>query len=402
LPVASFEQVWPASADPACGIRWYVGRDGHRVAPIWSMPHSVDNAPTGVWCSGPSSGARWVRRASRLALGAAAARPCGFGQIPFTILLAPPASTRVLSGRMSSLHDVVLIAEPLAKPDQITATAIPVLRLFHSSQPATFYHVVLKPSFCFVLRGEKQIHIGTEMIHYGPGDYWISTIDMPASVWVRGATTKAPYLGFSFEIDPAEIIAIATEAELEIPRRGANEKIGSGDFVPKSDRDVRDACARLVLLLANPRPSTYLADHFKREILYRLLTGKDGALFYQKVVTHPSQEGIVRAICWIKDDLRRPLKMKELAKVAGMSMSGLYRQFKVVTTQAPLQYQKQLRLVHARQTLLSGAANVAAAARAVGYASQSQFTREYRHLFGQPPLKDVRCLRQNEPRILQG
>jgi AraC-like DNA-binding protein len=300
---------------------------------------------------------------------------------------------------MSSLHNVVQIAESLAKPDQGTATAIPFLRLFHSSRPNTFYHVAPKPLFCLVLRGEKQIHIGTEMILCGPGDYWISTVEMPASVWVRGAT---PYLGLSFEIDPAEIIEIVTEAEIEIPRQDANEKIGPGALAPKSDRDVRDACARLVLLLANPRPSTYLADHFKREILYRLLTGKDGALFYQKVVTHPSQEGIVRAICRIKDDLRRPLKMKELAKVAGMSLSGLHRQFKAVTTQAPLQYQKQLRLVHARQTLLSGAANVATAARAVGYASQSQFTREYRRLFGQPPIKDVRRLRPSEPKHLAG
>jgi AraC-like DNA-binding protein len=300
---------------------------------------------------------------------------------------------------MATIARIFKIAQTLAKPDQLTETSIPSLRFVHSSRPTPLNHGVLKPSFCLILGGEKQIQIGTRTIKYGPGDYLISTVEIPTSGRIRGANPKSPYLGLSLQIDPKEITAIVTEAEIEFPRTG--RKIEPGAFVAKSDREIRAACWRLIQLLVKSRPSKYLAEQIKREILYHLLTGPDGALFYQNVVTRQSEAGIARAIQWIKANLDQPLKMAELAKVAGMSVSGLHHKFKAITTKGPLQYQKQLRLVEARQLLLTGGFNVAAAASEVGYASQSQFTREYRRLFGQPPTKDLRRLRQIESAVLQ-
>lgn len=300
---------------------------------------------------------------------------------------------------MANLTRIFKIAQALAKHDQITITTIPALRLVHSSKPTPLKHGVIKPSFCLILKGEKQIQIGTDTILYGPGDFLISTVDMPTTGRIRGATPKAPYLGLSLEIDPKEITAIVTAAEIEWPHSAG--AISPGAFVAKSDREIRDACLRLIQLLEKPRPSKYLAEQIKREILYHLLTGKDGALFYQNVVTRQSEAGIGRAIYWIKTNLNHPLKMSELAKIAGMSVSGLHHKFKAITTQGPLQYQKQLRLLEARQLLLTGSFNIAGVADEVGYASQSQFTREYRRLFGQPPTKDIVRLRKSAPNVLQ-
>lgn len=285
------------------------------------------------------------------------------------------------------------MSQPLAKPDQISPTSIPFLRLIHSTKPTSFNHGILKPSFCLILKGEKQIQIGTKMISYGPGDYLVSTVEMPTSGRVRGATPKNPYLGFSIEIDPREITAIVHEAEIEISK--SSKEIGPGAFVSKSDPAIRAACLRLVRLLEKPKPSKFLAEQIKREILYHLLTGNDGPLFYQNVVTRQSEEGVSRAIHWIKTNLNKPLKIEALAKVAGMSVSGLHHKFKAITTKGPLQYQKQLRLLEARQLFLTGRNNVADVADQVGYASQSQFTREYRRLFGQAPTKDLKRVHQH-------
>lgn len=300
---------------------------------------------------------------------------------------------------MTAVARIFKIAETLAKPDQLTETSIPSLRFMHSSRPTPLNHGVLKPSFCLILGGEKQIQIGTRVIKYGPGDYLISTVEMPTSGRIRGASPKSPYLGLSLLFDPKEITAIVADAEIKFSR--VARKIEPGAFVAKSDREIRGACWRLVQLLVKPRPSRYLAEQIKREILYHLLTGPDGALFYQNVVTRQSEAGIARVIQWIKANLDQPIKMTELAKIAGMSVSGLHHKFKAITTKGPLQFQKQLRLVQARQLLLTGSFNVAAAAGEVGYASQSQFTREYRRLFGEPPTKDLRRLRQMESTVLQ-
>ncbi len=295
---------------------------------------------------------------------------------------------------MRTVAQIFKIAQAFAKPDQLTETSITSLRLMHASRPTPLSFGVLQPSFCLILGGEKQIQIGAKTIKYGPGDYLISTVEMPTRGRIRGATPKSPYLGLSLQIDPIEITALVSDAEIELPRAARN--IAPAAFVAQSDREIREACWRLIQLLMKPRPSKFLAEQIKREILYHLLTGPDGGLFYQNVVTRQSEAGIARVIQWIKTNLDQPLKMTELAKVAGMSVSSLHHKFKAITTQGPLQYQKQLRLLQARQLLLTGSFNVAAAAGEVGYASQSQFTREYRRLFGQPPTKDLRRLRQVE------
>lgn len=302
---------------------------------------------------------------------------------------------------MANLQSIFKLSEALAKPDQITETAIPFLRFIHSSKPTAFNHGVLKPSFCLILKGQKQIQIGSKMNLYGPGDYLISTIEMPTSGRVYSATPRAPYIGLSIEITPQEITAIVSEAEIELSAAAGKSEATPGAFIAKSDAEVRDACIRLVQLLGKPRVSKYLAQQIKREILYHLLTGKDAARFYQNLVTRQSEEGIARAISWIKGNLSQPLRVQDLAKMANMSVSGLHHKFKAITTLGPLQYQKQLRLVHARQLLLAGSMNVAHAADQVGYASQSQFTREYRRLFGETPTKDVQRVKKETVRYLQ-
>jgi transcriptional regulator GlxA family with amidase domain len=130
------------------------------------------------------------------------------------------------------------------------------------------------------------------------------------------------------------------------------------------------------------------------------LTGHNGHLFCQKFVLDQQTLGVGRAIAWLRENFDQPLRVRHLARLSDMSTSSLHHKFKAVTTVGPLQYQKQLRLQEARRLLLGGTADATTVALRVGYESPSQFSREYRRLFGLPPVKDARSLRGNAAQVV--
>jgi AraC-like DNA-binding protein len=274
--------------------------------------------------------------------------------------------------------------------DGILKTAIPFLTFIRGTKTTPLNRGILNPSFCVILQGRKSIHIGNEVIHYGVGEFLVASIHLPAAGQIVGASKTVPYYALGIQLDAKEIASIVIEAKIDVR---ANREAVSGAFVGKSDPELMEAISRLVKVLDRPRDAEFLANSIKREIIYRLLTSKDGHLLYQNVVLSNYEDGIGKAIYWIKNNFARPIKMESLAKSVNMSVSSLHHKFKAVMTMGPLQYQKQLRLQEARRLLLAGVADVAEAAYKVGYESQSQFTREYRRLFGAPPMKDVKSLR---------
>lgn len=141
------------------------------------------------------------------------------------------------------------------------------------------------------------------------------------------------------------------------------------------------------------RAASYLAPGVKREIIYRMLEGEKGALFYKNMLLHQEASGIGKVIDWIKAHFDSPFTIEELAELGNMSVSNLHYKFKEVTAMAPLQYQKRLRLQEARRLLLDGI-NVTETALQVGYQSSTQFSREYKRLFGLSPLQDIRMILQ--------
>jgi len=153
--------------------------------------------------------------------------------------------------------------------------------------------------------------------------------------------------------------------------------------------ELTDAFVRLLRLAGNPRDLRILGPAVKREIHWRLLTGPQGGLVRQ-VGTAGSRIALVaRAIAWIRAHYDEPIRVDDLAAEVGLSVSSLNRHFRAATSMSPLQYQKQLRLQRARLRLLADPADVAGTGHAVGYTSASQFSREYRRLFGVPPGRDA-------------
>lgn len=272
-------------------------------------------------------------------------------------------------------------------------SALPYLSFIRFTRPTELTRGMLEPSMCLVLQGRKKVLIGSQISHYGRGSYVLSAIDMPVSGQVSEASLAEPYLGIRITLDPREIAAQIIEHKLTIPK---NSPPRAAAYVEAADTELQDAFLRLARLLKKPRDLAALAPLVKQEILYRLISAKDGGLLGQTVLAHHQEKGVNQAIHWIKTNYAEPMQIEKLAKAVSMSVSNLHHRFKAITVMSPLQYQKQVRLLEARKLLLGGHIEAATVAFKVGYESPSQFSREYRRLFGASPLQDMEYLKHHE------
>jgi len=277
-------------------------------------------------------------------------------------------------------------------PEGITQTIVPYLSVIRCDRQTSFEPGVITPSFCVIVRGQKRVYLGEEILEYSDGDSLSSLVAIPATGMVVGATRENPYIGLKIDLNLHEIAAVVTEADLRFEEQDNGLRVGA--FVGKASRDILEIFLKIIQLLEKPE-EVYLSKLLKKEMIFRLLTGEYGPLFFQKALFDQNGNGVGRVIEWIRQNYTSGLSIDELARSYGMSVSALHHKFKAITTMSPLQYQKQLRLTEARRLLVSGQMDATTAALEVGYESPSQFNREYRRLFGLPPLKDVRSFRQN-------
>jgi transcriptional regulator GlxA family with amidase domain len=146
-------------------------------------------------------------------------------------------------------------------------------------------------------------------------------------------------------------------------------------------------------LLNKPQDIPFPSGLIQREIIYRILRGPEGARLRAIATLGDQSQRTAKAIAWVRTNYAKPLRVADLAKIAGMGVSTLHHHFRALTAMSPLQYQEQLRLQAARERMLVNGVDAASAAFEVGYESASQFNREYSRLFGQPPMRDIRILR---------
>ncbi|WP_219118515.1 AraC family transcriptional regulator [Janthinobacterium sp. UMAB-56] len=275
-------------------------------------------------------------------------------------------------------------------------TALPYLSLIRFTQTTELHRGMLEPSMCLVLQGAKTILIGKEITSYGAGSYVVSAIDLPVSGQVTQASRQTPYLGLRIALDARELAALVIDMQLAVPDSRRKQPAA---YVEQADTHVQDALLRLLRMLDKPRDLAALGPLLKQEILYRLLTARGGAALYESVTAHAQEKGVSEAMLWIKHHYNQPLNIGQLAKSVSMSVSSLHHRFKALAVMSPLQYQKQIRLLEARKLLLTGKLEAASVAFQVGYESPSQFSREYRRLFGAPPLQDMEYLKHHEPSL---
>jgi len=268
--------------------------------------------------------------------------------------------------------------------------AIPGIGLLRFDSPSQPTPSVYEPSLCIVVQGRKIAHLADETYTYDPLNYLVVSMTLPVIGQVIEATPEKPYLCLRINIDTALIGELQQQVPAPAPETAAS---GRAIFLARTGAPLLDAVLRLVRLLDTPEEAAILAPLALREIHYRVLTGELGHRLRELCVIDSQSQRIARAIELLKRRFHEPLRIEELASAAHMSSSSLHHRFKAVTAMSPLQFQKQLRLQEARRLMLIENIEAASAAHRVGYESPSQFTREYRRLFGAPPRQEVEAAR---------
>ena len=286
------------------------------------------------------------------------------------------------------------IVERMARflPGDGSSEAFPGFLLSRLSKPTQSVNSVYQPAFCFVAQGSKQVLLGEEVFRYDPGHYLIFTVDLPVVFQVEEASKERPYFGFRLNLDPSLVASVMMESGVETKKGDASVKAIN---VSSIDADMLNAVVRLVRLLDKPAERKVLAPLITREIFYRLLTGGQGARLSHLLASGGDTRRISKAIGHLRENFDQPLRIDDIARELGMSVSGFHHHFKSVTAMSPLQFQKQIRLQEARRLMLGEDLDAASAGFRVGYEDASHFSREYKKHFGAPPHRDIAKLRSS-------
>jgi AraC-like DNA-binding protein len=252
-------------------------------------------------------------------------------------------------------------------------------------------HGTYKPSLCIVAQGAKSVFLGSEVYQYDASRMLMFSVELPVVAQVTQASPAEPFLGLTLSLDPQTITELALKVYPHgLPPVRENRGVCVGD----ATSEIVSAATRLVELIADPRGSKLIAPLVLEEIFIRLLCSPIGSRVAQIGQEESSVQRIAKAVDWVRDHFDQPMNVEALAEMVHMSPSTFHQHFKAVTSMSPLQFQKALRLREARRLMLSSRMDATTASRHVGYASASQFTREYGRLFGRAPSKDVAQLRE--------
>ena len=265
-----------------------------------------------------------------------------------------------------------------------TETGVEGLKLIRFTAPMQRTPVVYEPSLCFVARGAKHAHLGDRTFVYDAENYLVCSLTLPVISEVPGATPESPFLGLVLPIDTQVVGQILLEMDDHVkwPEEPPEPSILAG---PINDA-IGASLTRLVKTMDEPLDRKVLAPGLVREAIYRVLTGPVGHVLRDCVMRDTNTHRIARAVRFLEENCERSIEVEEVARHANMSSSALHHHFKQATTMSPMQFLKTLRLHRARLLLLSGR-SAGETAYAVGYGSSSQFSREFRRLFGIPPTQ---------------
>jgi AraC-like DNA-binding protein len=269
-------------------------------------------------------------------------------------------------------------------------TEIPGLSLHRRTAPTAPCCMTYEPSVAVVAQGRKRVELGRNLFTYDASRFLLTSIDLPVVSRVIEASEAVPCLAMSLKLEMPAVRELLNREEIQVSEAPSGTP---GMAIGKTTVEFLSACCRLVDLLDRPEDIPFLGGLIQREIIYRILRSSEGARLRGIATLGEQSQRTAKAIAWIRTNYAKPLRVEDLAEVAGMGISTLHHHFRTLTAMSPLQYQKQLRLQAARGRMVMDGLDAASAAFEVGYESASQFNREYSRFFGQPPMRDVRALR---------
>ncbi len=266
---------------------------------------------------------------------------------------------------------------------------IPGLTLYRIVETTGPFSTVYEPSLSLIIKGSKRLSVGDERLVYDESCFFLTTIGLPMTGQICEVSKAEPYVAAKLRLDLEALRRLITTHDLYPTTSSDRDR---GIVVGRATPELFDALWRLILLVDSPNDIPFMANHIQNEILYRLLTGEQGGRLRRFALAGTNSNRVAKAVAWLKENYAMPLRVEALAEMANMGVSTLHHHFRAVTAMSPLQFQKHLRLHHARELMLSGSLDAASAALKVGYESPTQFSREYRRMFGHPPLRDVKAI----------
>jgi AraC-like DNA-binding protein len=277
------------------------------------------------------------------------------------------------------------------------ATDIPGLSLHRRTSATAPCSMTYQPGVTVMAQGRKRVDLGRTTFIYGPSQFLLTSVDLPVVSRIVEASEKTPCLAMWLKLDMPVVRELLGREEIQIAEAPFDSPaMAAGE----AGVEFLSACCRLLDLLETPEDIPFLSGLIEREIVYRILRGPEGARLRAIATSGEQSHRTAKAIAWIRDNYAKPLRIEDLADLAGMGVSTLHHHFRALTDMSPLQYQKQLRLQTARARMLVDGLDAAGAAFEVGYESASHFNREYSRFFGQPPMRDIRTLRSpNAPAL---
>lgn len=300
---------------------------------------------------------------------------------------------KALSGTSSVLDRLKSRLLTIAQSDGDYVTAIPAISVHRYSHATDDIPCVYDFGLAITVSGHKQVVAGNMIFNYSAGQALFASIDLPVVSKVIEASNEEPYIGIMLRLDPKLLMQVAAGMSLPQPARGhRNAALTHGVLEDSLLRSVE----RLVALLEEPELLDVVAPLVIQEVMARLLASELGPHYLQLNANGSPQKNIAECMIWLKQHFDQAIHIDALAERAHMSPSTFRQHFKSVSGLSPLQYLKQLRLQEARQLMLNEGLDAGVAGLQVGYDSVSQFTREYARLFGQPPSRDIKQLRENK------
>lgn len=270
------------------------------------------------------------------------------------------------------------------------ATAVPGLTLYRLTAPTACYAAEYETGLAVIVQGRKRVTLGRTTFVCDESTFLLTSVETPLVSEIVAASEKVPLLALFLKLDMAVVREILDREEFK-PQNGQSQVLVTP--IGQTRAELLQPCIRLLGLLDAPLEIPFFNNLIHREIVYRLLQHRQGNRLRAMARLDEHGRGTARAITWLRANYTKPFRLDALAEVARMGVSTLQHHFRAVTSLSPLQYQKQLRLSAARERMLVEGFDATRAAFEVGYESASQFTREYKRLFGQPPKRDVKTRR---------
>lgn len=282
------------------------------------------------------------------------------------------------------------IREHLKKCDH---SALPFLHIFQTFDKSISIPQTEMPHIYFVLDGKLRLYTPSGVLDYVEGQYSVSAIDTPEKGYVLAFSEHNDFLAVSVDFTANDVMSVIIKLSDELISKILDDKLEE-DFKSEQDKCVFSCLGRLIDSLNEPISLAFLCEQIRTEMIFHILCGSCGKSFIQSITNMKAVGEIYQANSWIKKNYRESFKIEDLANQWNMSVSQFHQKFKNAVGMGPLQCQKRLRLTEARRLMIDEGKNATEAALDVGYESVSQFTREYRKMFGNSPMEDIHFLQK--------